>query len=263
VKASKIGIPGVYPRSVTEHPNNKYRRAINNNGLTVIRDYVQIPVLNIIFNDQDSQKIPPDIQADNLRNYCNRVARFYLENSYGEFQFEFILRTAILNMPKTWRGNVHDTPQYGADGNLTNPDDFPNSEDYTGFDSFVIFLNRDDKKTWCQNYNAMAERNYCEAALIAAQVQTHDWDDPGAFEDWINFGIPDGETYAYIIFTSRSLSGGGNRSFGTWLPKLNPDDPLRSKNLPLSFGDRTLHNYIFMDSKGQWEVMAHAGLSQS
>lgn len=252
MKASSMKIKGLDARPMTKHPNKGQWTSDKK------RYQIVVPVLNIIFADDPSRAVTPAAQAAALREVFKTVNRFFRENSYGGFEFLFRLRTAFLDQPKSWRGNLEGvTPKY-KDGKLSNAEKFVASDEYTGFEGFVVQRTEGEADAWLANYNASAERNFAMAALAAAaQGPAYPYDDPGSFEDWIGAGIPNGNAAgATLMFCSRSLANGGTRTFKVYLSRKKGED-LRSRVKPVTIGNRILYDYVFIDTEIDWRVYTH------
>ena len=249
MKCNQFEIPNLKPYDFHKHANKKVP-VISEAGVKQL--VIKVPYVNIIFTNALEPSIDRNIQAtqqaQDLFDSFNTVKEFYEENSYGTFYFSLVLKTVFLPNDSTWRGNAWHPTRYASDtGLLMNKDDFPREDSYTGYAKLVIKdSNRPDAKNF-RNYNAMAERNFAAAALQAIEQQSSNfsWDSQRSFDEWLDYGIPKGNTSAKIVFGSKALNarGGGVRDFKTYFGE--NEVGLR---LPLTIGGRTLSQYIFMQS---------------
>ncbi|MGA1789989.1 MAG: hypothetical protein ACMUIM_00765 [bacterium] len=263
MKASELNIPGAGPWEIRNHPN---RGSIVQNG-NIERYQIQVPFLLIIFNDEASLAgMPSQLEAaqkhaETLRKISfPNLSAYYLENSYGTFEFIFRLKTAILDKPRNDRAGLPE-PQYDNGGSLINRNDFPPAKQYKGLCGFIVW----DKDPgpgevphghpWFRNYNATAERNYALAAIRAASEISYPWDDPGGIDEWLDFGLPSQDSQAIFLMASPSLSGGGNRKFIHYLTGGRIGEYHPEEESPIRFNNHILRKYIW--SEWKWETFAH------
>ncbi len=249
MKCNQFEIPNLKPYDFHKHANKKVH-AISQAG--VIQLVIKVPYVNIIFTNALEPSIDRNIQAtqqaQDLFDSFDTVKEFYEENSYGTFYFDLVLKTVFLPNDSTWKGNANKDPEFDPDtGLLLNKADFPREDYYTGYAKLEVKeSNHEDTKNF-RNYNAMAERNFAAAALQAMEQQSSifSWDSQRSFDEWLDYGIPKGNTSAKIVFGSKALieRGAGVRAFKTYFGKNEV-----GKMLPLTIGDRTLSQYIFMQS---------------
>ena len=254
--------PGLFPRHI-----NQVALGSLANKSTVNPSRFRIPVLNIVFTNasDDSQTLEDRAKAEmkQIREYLHEVDKFYLENSYGTFSFDFKVKTVFLNRPHTWKGNISAEPKYSAAGNLVNPEEFPLEDEYTGYFGFAFKQTKDNNSLFFRNYYPIAGRNVVLGALtkLEKEVTVNSWDDQINYSEWLDFGIPYGKTKSSILYTSSKMPSSAVSQFGVIYGEgktgKNWSSDLQKR--PISVSGRIFSDYTHcqLNKEIGWSVFAH------
>jgi len=206
---------------------------------------VRLPIFSYAYSDAT---ISLEEQGKACRRNVLKTKRFFLENSYGTFDFDFKLRTSVLDNPKSWRGILEGKePNYHPQTHeLQNPEDFPPVSDYNGYASIRIYrLNpniRDPKDPSSNNslfrdYAPLFRENICRDVVEAAKSQgPNPWDDDDDLDDIWKWSLNQNEP-GIVLFSSHQINRsvvrnvgpievGNQRSFGRIA--LNTESPSSS-----------------------------------
>jgi hypothetical protein len=268
MRITQMQIPGLSWWDILANHYNKTDR-VRIDGRDRIR--VHIPFLNIVFPSASGNPTAAELsataqgQVDTLRSVSFPSLRaFYLENSYGAFEFVFHLRTSIMDHPREWTGSFAE-PIYDANGFLANRDEFEGSNkrsiNYDGYKPYVVYEKDPDRfgttdNQLVANFNAASTTSVTSAALnILKTAAIPSYDDQLPLQKWLDATMTPGDTKSFIFIASPGFSGGalrtrdGGEGFGANLPNggFEPKDIL--------ILDRVLKNFMY--SSWRWETFAH------
>jgi len=156
-------------------------RQVNNYTMYNNRVEVHLPVFNYIYSNTDKSL---QEQAQHLKEDLLIIQRYLPENSYNRFTIRFKMKSAELDHPKNWRGNLEGVePEYNDSGNLANKEDFIPESEYTGYDRFRIherdpdrFGSDEERNPYYMRYDSKFRENLISDIISKARQQNYDWD---------------------------------------------------------------------------------------